>query len=172
MRKPSLGMLLTVLVPLVLITAWWARFSAVVSKRDLVAFSVSGFDPLDPLSGHYLTFRVMYSPEDPCADLSAPAEQCVCFAETSEIFWHGECQHRPESCSRFLAGECSGGRFTAGIERYYIPERLATTEPIPPDSTIIVALDGMGGGVVTEFLVGKEPVVSWLERLVQQTPVK
>jgi uncharacterized membrane-anchored protein len=156
--------LAAVLLPFLILLAWWLKIAFTLSSGQVVAFGVTGYDPRDLLSGHYLTYRVQYFPEEPCQNVFEQQELCLCFgSEADETTWKGSCSALPSSaCERYLKGQCINGRFEAGIERYYIPESYASSEAIPENSVIIVALDGEGGAVVKDFMVGHQRLIDWL----------
>ncbi len=82
--------------------------------------SISGFDPIDPLSGHFVTYRIDYG-LNPC---EIPETECLCFEPNPiRISIPETCS--TESCTSLLRGKCEMGRFRAGIEKYFIPEDRA-----------------------------------------------
>jgi uncharacterized membrane-anchored protein len=173
----SFKTLASVIIPLIILLAWWLRIAMVVGGGDVVGFGVTGYDPRDLLSGHYLTYRVQYAPAEPCLNSPEGTELCLCFGtESNETTWQGSCQELPANgCRRFLRGRCDNYRFQAGIERYYIPETYASSNAIPADSYILVSLDGQGSGVVKDFMVGKQRLIDWLrenanKKLLSPTP--
>lgn len=172
MNKSFLRGVLAIFLPVLLIFLWWLRIHSVVANGNEIALGVSGYDPRDLLSGHYLTYQVTYSPVEPCPDRKKDSERCVCFADQgSETEWSGSCNELPhESCRKYLRGSCRYGRFEAGIEKYFIPESYASTNPIPPNSYIVVALDGRGGGIVKDFFVEGTKLLNWLKAQPTPTP--
>lgn len=169
--ETSTKTLVAVVLPLAILFAWWLRMATVVSSGQIVGFGVSGYDPRDLLSGHYLTYQVQYVPSQPCQELNQNEsvdgqEICLCFgSESNQTTWQGSCKVLPTSeCGRYLRGYCQNNRFEAGIERYYIPEGYASSDAIPEQSYIIVSLDGKGGGIVKDFMVGNIPLLDWLRQ--------
>lgn len=158
---------LAVLAPLAVMLGWTGYHATVIARGVTVRLRVEGYDPRDLLSGHYLRYRVDYG-LDACAGHSQPAP-CLCLERAgggvpARATWAGRCEERPD-CPLWLRGRCSYTRFEAGIERYYFPETLATPlATVPPDATIEVALDGRGGGIVSGFFVGDEPLLDYARR--------
>lgn len=158
---------LAVLVPLAVMLGWAGYHAATVARGVKVRLRVEGFDPRDLLSGHYLRYRVDYGLDGICAGQAEPT--CVCLerpggGEPARAGWTGSCEARPD-CHLWLRGRCSSSRFEAGIERFYFPETLARPlAVVPPDATIEVALDGRGGGIVSGFFVGDEPLLDYARR--------
>ncbi len=113
-----------------------------VSSGYEMTFDVRGYDPRDLLSGHYVQYRVDYGPALDCNDLENPPElettpakktqtefdQCVCYSDPPDPdsgYWQDCASIEKTSCPVFIKGACSYGRFTAGIEKFFVPEEKA-----------------------------------------------
>lgn len=113
------------LVIAALIVPILALLSLTLYKRHIlkigqeVILPISGYDPRDLLSGHYLTYNVDYGIQGLCPGSFPNKEAFICLS--NKYFSYSE----PESCSLMIKGTCSYGRFNAGIEKYYIPENQA-----------------------------------------------
>lgn len=81
---------------------------------------ISGYDPRDLLSGHYLTYRIDYGFPIECAPMSEGQDLFVCMSLKTVS------TERQAECSTQIRGQCRNGVFNAGIERFYIPESKAT----------------------------------------------
>lgn len=136
---------------------------------------IKGYDPRDLLSGHYLTYQVDYEAEgqENCSSLSAAdlllgtvpsgPEMCVCFAKQGTREFLSCDAETLAGCEAVLRGECQSRRFTAGIERFYIPEgkslvldhlvRAARGE-------IVVSIPASGRAIVKDLLIDGK---SWRE---------
>ena len=168
-----------IIVPLVLMAAWTSQFALVANRGLSVSLAVGGYDPRDLLSGHFLQYQVDYGPVLKC-DSSITDEICVCLAPdsnaatpdgTEKAFWAGSCNEIPNdgSCRKWLRGHCHWSGLEVGIERYYFPENFThELARVPPKSTIDVALDGHGGGVVTGMYVDREPLLDYAKRTQEQ----
>jgi uncharacterized membrane-anchored protein len=86
-----------------------------------VTLPIEGYDPRDLLSGHYLTYRVIYGAKNICKMSQAKKNpvRYVCLQPK------GFSYSKPMNCEIMIKGTCSGSRFKAGIERFYIPEASA-----------------------------------------------
>ncbi|CAK0761708.1 hypothetical protein CCP4SC76_3520015 [Gammaproteobacteria bacterium] len=86
---------------------------------------ISGYDPRDLLSGHYLIYRVDYAvpvcgaASNTAGDATRQVLAHVCLAP--RFFEYGT----PAQCTLAIRGHCQAGRFQAGIERFYIPQEYA-----------------------------------------------
>lgn len=168
------------LLPAIGMLAWWLSITAVASIGVRVTLPVTGYDPRDLLSGHFLQYRVDYGEIAPCGAGIAEANRCVCLGSRPEdvsarginhaprvhAIWSGQCSERPSYCSLFLSGSCNRERFTAGIERYYVPEEYAQLLAVaPPESAIEVNINSNGEAVVVNYSVDE---VSLLEYALQR----
>ena len=81
---------------------------------------MEGYDPRSLLSGHFLTYRVLYPSQtkEICPTDFRPSVY-VCLKTKGVSF------KKVPYCKPFIKGECVLGRFKAGIERFYIPEKDA-----------------------------------------------
>ena len=92
---------------------------------------ISGYDPVNPISGHYVTYRVDYG-NNTCQDDSFKNDQesCICLklGEAATHYYVPNCQKTLlKDCDAFLKGKCNYGRFEAGVEEYFIPEEKAAS---------------------------------------------
>lgn len=125
-KKILLASLLLPIVALLLLT-FYKAYSLQTGLRFIL--SISGYDPVNPISGHYVTYRVNYTP-DVCTDTSynKKEESCICLSLASEAnhYFLPSCNERElKNCDAYLRGKCKYGRFEAGIEEYFIPEDKA-----------------------------------------------
>ncbi|MCB1158241.1 MAG: GDYXXLXY domain-containing protein, partial [Leptospiraceae bacterium] len=88
---------------------------------------ITGYDPRDLLSGHFVTYNVEYGMENPCGDLSRGSKHCICLhKDISKNYVVKNCNSSElSSCTAFIKGVCKTSRFEAGIEKYFIPEDKA-----------------------------------------------
>lgn len=159
-------MWLAVGLPFVAICGWIAYHVLVVTHGSVVELNIRGYDPRDLLSGHYLQYRIDFGKELCGAD-DENRRVCVCFAAPEAvpagIGWSGDCVDKPAECGAYVAGYCRAHRFDSGLERFYIAEADAPQlQTAPPDASVVLSLDGRGGGVVTEMKVGGIPLGDWL----------
>lgn len=92
---------------------------------------ISGYDPVNPISGHYVTYRVDYG-NGVCENTSLErnATSCICLKqeEGANHYFIPYCEKDLiKNCNAYLKGKCSFGRFEAGIEEYFIPEEKASS---------------------------------------------
>lgn len=119
-------------------------------------FPISGYDPRDLLSGHYLTFTVDYGVNDLCdGDIKSSMKGYVCL-EPKDFSYY-----RPHRCTDFIIGRCRGRRFNSGIERFYIPEKEAKRlEELVQNkkASIVVSVSKGGKAQIKDLLIDG---VSW-----------
>jgi hypothetical protein len=108
---------------------------------------------------------------DPCRPTDERIDRndhrCLCFDSNPkpQSNWAGACSQKPQTCEVFLQGTCTGSRFTAGIERFFIPEDHSRwLQVIPPNSSIIVTLNRSGRGLVKAFQPEGQPYADWIQK--------
>jgi len=124
-----------------------------------VILPITGYDPRDLLSGHYLTYRVEYGIENLCGNQNGHRKRgrdgYVCLNPKQFSFYP------MDSCTLVIKGSCDGfNRFEAGIERYYIPEDRA--KPLDKDvregkASIVVSVQPSGKAQIKDLLIDGKP---------------
>jgi len=172
--KSKLPALAAVGLPLLAMGGWVGSLEYDIKTSPQIQLPITGYDPRDLLSGHYLTYTVTYG-RDVCPR-GGPSEhdeveRCVCFGTTSDksktqASWIGECGDRPsgEFCRAHLKGTCQYGRFNAGIEAFYFSEHRTTElAVVPPNSSILLRVSSSGRGIVTGLLIDGKPYQQFFE---------
>jgi uncharacterized membrane-anchored protein len=158
-----------IVLPILVMGSWVLIQERTISTGARVHLKIQGFDPRDLLSGHYLRFRVDYQDASLCRQQER-VPYCVCLDTNGDnhpahTVWSGGCEARP-SCALWLKGQCDWSGFNAGIDRFYFPEEFSNQlAVVPPNSTVEVALDGTGRGVVVGLYVDGETLVDYLRHL-------
>ena len=147
--------LLAIVIPLLVMAIWMGTHTYHKYTAPTVLLKVTGYDPRDLLSGHFLRYQVDYGSLGTCKNISLSQANrepiCQCLEKDSKTnisksSWSGVCTDKPsDNCSLWIRGVCDySSLFTANIERYYFPEKYTTVlQTIPPNSTIQVSLTGM-----------------------------
>lgn len=132
-----------------------------------VAIPIEGYDPRDILSGHYLTYRLDIDQQEYCGRGEDRDPVYLCLDQESfddTLYEHEISSLIPfpsERCKAVLKGRCNGSRFSAGIERFYIPEAHGyTLDRVVRNGKgkILVAIDQEGKAVVKDLLINDK---SW-----------
>jgi uncharacterized membrane-anchored protein len=153
--------------------ALWVGSMGIEAARGTdVVLPIRGFDPIDILRGHYLTYQVDYGTRVKIQQGYDMIPRCVCLEAKgegrAEASWFGQCADRdPATCPLFIKGNISYGfgGFNAGIERYYIPEAYSEKLRVAPDgATIKVRVTSSGRGYVTDMFVNGEPILEYAKR--------
>lgn len=129
-----------------------------------VTLPISGYDPRDILSGHYVTYRVEYGVANLCEgyeeDLNLYQNGCVCLFEDPSINYYKEyCETGDSTCSLFIKGKCSNRRFIANVERYYIPEAKASEydrKVRSGKSKVVLSVKRDGSAMVEKLILADE----------------
>lgn len=162
----TLGFKLAAIVaPLLVMLTWVASLALHVQTGVEVELRITGYDPRDLLAGHYLRYQVDYGRPIDCL---TGGRRCLCLnpqgqgiASAESV---GSCEEN-SACTIQLKGDCQQGRFVAGIERFYFPEKHGKTLAVVPDSaTILVKIDEDGHGMVTDLKVNGSRLSEWLEQ--------
>jgi hypothetical protein len=166
------------LLPVIILGLWTLKLHVQGTRGVDVELPIEGFDPRDPISGHYVTYRLAMGLHDPCRPEGGPLinrdeARCLCFEDggNPKPNWAGACTAKPSSCHLYLKGSCDWSGFTAGVERFYIPEAdSAWLKVVPPKSRIILTLNRGGGAQVKEVRPEGEDYEIWIQR--QETKTK
>jgi hypothetical protein len=147
--------------PLLVLLAWTGRLESQRRQGKRLEVPIVGVDPRDLISGHFLQFHLDLGGNDPCQNPTSDAtidEKAVCVCWRSEngvaaVASINICQEQEAtSCDHLMRGHCNGLRFTAGVERFYIPEEDAKYVPtLPPGSRLVVRLTKDGRSFAEEL---------------------
>lgn len=173
--------LISVLFPIISLLIWLGTIERNISQGQLVRIRAEGYDPRDLLAGHYINFTLNPGAVDPCKEVTEynnpDNERCVCLAPDDggiyhTTYWGGRCEERPSNCSTYLIGSCRWHRFTAGIERYSIPERFAPVlQRVPEHSSVIISINS-GQAKVVQFLVEESTLEEYAEGKLREMEIK
>ncbi len=149
-----------------MVIGWVGQVSAGRYFGEEVEFAISGYDPRDLLSGHYLTYRVDFGGDWKCSNELQYVPSCLCLEKDSSGKAKAISQQPCDdtTCPLFLKGDCRYGTFEAGIERFYFAEQHQKALAIvPPKASIKVKISSSGTGYVQELLVDNVPLSQWLK---------
>ena len=156
--------IIAIVLPLVAMALWVGSYAFVRRTASEFTFPIAGYDPRDLLSGHYLQYRVDYTMPVEC-QMNA-TDWCVCIEDGTpyaSVSREGRCGEI--SCDFTMKGRCDGLRFTAGIERYYFPEKFKDKlAVVPPQSSVTISLSSSGQAVVKSMQVDDLDLLEWLNQ--------
>lgn len=163
---------LAILFPIVGLLVWCATIQLSFLSAKEYRVRIEGYDPRDLLSGHYMRFQFSFARGVDCSKpegaLGEGREVCVCLYTNSadSRFIEGNdlksCSSASQECPLYIAGACRYGRFSTGLEQYYIPDELAPSLAVlPSDSNVSIRLSREGKGLITGLFVGEERVESY-----------
>lgn len=166
---------LSLFIPLLVMFAWVIDLELTKQNSPEVRFTISGYDPRDLLSGHYLRFRINYGFDNICVEQYG--ENCLVIGKDAEHnyykgIWSGPCNNKPAQFSDniYLKGYCSGSMFTANIERYYISEASsAFLQSIPQNASIALSINKQGKALVKQMYVNDITVEEYASGLKENT---
>lgn len=110
-------LILAVSLPIVFITSFALYKSYQLTTGREIVLPISGYDPRNLLSGHYLIYTVDYGIKNICHPSSAIKKNGYLCLNPKEFSYK-----KPKHCPLFIKGTCEYRRFDAGINRYYVSE--------------------------------------------------
>jgi uncharacterized membrane-anchored protein len=160
--EPARIIRLAVLIPVVGLAVLVIR-AEMVHTGQTWRLPIEGFDPRDPLHGHYLQYRYRFMPD--LVDISEPGTaSCVCLSRTNEEGFDPPARGVP--CD--LAHTCDAWLDTdtvRGPQRFYIPEAAGPAlEQALRDrpASVVVTIDANGAAIPSELFIDDRP---WRERV-------
>ncbi len=133
---------------LALLTMTGFRQYNLSTGRDFT-LPIEGYDPRDLLSGHYLTYTVNFG-IPACAKMENTKTVFICLDPKAKTFI------KPAACKWYVQGTCDYGRFTAGIEKFYIPESNSRTldkQVRDKKASIVITVTPSGTAMVKDLLI-------------------
>jgi uncharacterized membrane-anchored protein len=156
MIQTKRALILVLIIPILVLAGLTLYRSYVRSMGVEVILPISGYDPRDLLSGHYLIYRIEYGVEGICSGRTGQGTiGYVCLEP--KMFSSSP----PMNCSKLIRGTCNDGRFEAGIEKYYVPEKEAKQlerQIQSKSASILLSITSTGQAQVKDLLVNGQ---SW-----------
>lgn len=150
MRQTKKMLLIALLFPILVLFALTLYKRHILTSGIEITLPISGYDPRDLLSGHYVIYTVEYGVPDICYRAQDIQQGYVCLDNKSFSF------SPPSHCIHFIRGTCNYGRFIAGIEKYYIPESAAPhldKEVRAKTASIVISVTPSGQAQVKDLLI-------------------
>lgn len=151
-KKALVASLMFPILALAILTAYKKY---VLSFGEEIILPISGYDPRDLLSGHYLIYRIDYGVDGICSASLDQQIGYVCLEP--KMFSYST----PQGCSKLIRGVCKSGQFEAGIEKYYVPEDKASDLEVQiraNKASIVLSVTHSGQAQVKDLLVNGQ---SW-----------
>jgi uncharacterized membrane-anchored protein len=152
-------------LPIICLAGLAVHKASVRQTGQEITLNITGYDPRDLLSGHYLIYNIDYQTPDLCAtDMQSERSVYVC---PEQGILHVDSQ--PRGCTVFIAGRCEGRRFIAGVERFYIPQEHALPLErlvIDKRGSVVLSVSASGKAQVKELLIEGQP---WFDYLTSHT---
>jgi uncharacterized membrane-anchored protein len=160
--------------PILILAALIFYKQAKVMIGNEIILPITGFDPRDILSGHYLIYRVDYGiyNDDICHNYGNNNDAYIClkkdnknpdtYTSTINSYTHPTDLDDPK-CFAVIKGKCKDGRFTAGIEKFFIPESYANSLDRAVRNSqgkIVLSVTKSGSAAIKDLLIDGK---SWKE---------
>ncbi len=156
-------LIIFLLVPVIALATLTAYKKSIVTFGREVILPISGYDPRDLLSGHYLIYRVDYGIETVCDHKFTPGEPAyLCLTPRMFSFFP------THNCDLEIIGACNNSRFEAGIEKFYVPqEKALELEKLiqSKKAGIKIAVTPDGKAQVKDLLIDGKP---WTEMIAKE----
>jgi uncharacterized membrane-anchored protein len=133
-------LLISLVFPIVVLVALIVYRQARVMIGKEIILPITGFDPRDILSGHYLIYRIDYGikNDNQCNYDNKDKDAYICLEKdssnpekySSNMYmdtYDADLMESGSECFVVIKGKCKDGRFTAGIEKFFIPEEYAAS---------------------------------------------
>lgn len=156
MLKSKRFVALLLLIPILLLAAQVVQQEYRLRHGVEVVLPITGYDPRDFLSGHYVTYTVQYGVDDLCPSMAGKRRAYVCLEPKRFSY------NKPgKDCKQYIAGVCPYSRhFVAGIERFYIPEAEAERldRLVRGDkASLRLIVDSHGKATIKDLLINGRP---------------
>lgn len=155
-----------IVFPILILIGMAVQHAYGVKNGGLVTLKITGYDPRHLLSGHYLTYRVDFEvdkPETLCPSYGSHQKAYICFSDKREFVSE---RSALKNCPLYIKGTCNYSVFSAGIERFYIPQEFAKElDTVVQDGKgqIIVSIQKDGKGIVKDLLIDNLHYKDWVK---------
>lgn len=154
MIKNKNAFIIALVFPIIALLSLTAYKKYIVSVGKKIIFPISGYDPRDLLSGHYLVYSIDYGVENICPPHQGDSTGYVCLEP--KMFSYS----KPSNCLKFIRGICNANRFEAGVEKFYIPEDQANKldkQIRTGAASIVLSVTPDGQAQVNDLLINGQP---------------
>lgn len=164
MNRKTIRLILALLFPVMVWAVLVGEKTYGHHAGTVVTLPVSGYDPRDLLSGHYIIYEIDYGAPIDCELGNRDAYLYLDSYDGAEVS-----PYPPDETDNalFIKGHCQGRRFVANIERFYVPEDAAPRldsilRGRELAASIEVSINRSGRAQVKNFLLNGQP---WQEAL-------
>lgn len=153
MIKSSNRLIIALIIPVLILGLICAKKQYDLTHGAEVTLPISGYDPRDILSGHYLVYQIDFNIPNLCATLAIPGYVCI----NPRVFSAAPIK----GCRLIIKGNCRGGRFETGAEKFYIPENRAAelnAKILTHSAAIVLSVTADGTARAKDLLIDG---ISW-----------
>lgn len=179
MTRPNKRLLVSLLFPILALVALTGYKAYKQIAGVQLTIPITGYDPRDLLSGHYLTYRLDFK-QHICPGYNLENQMFVCVVQLDNYLSASEVSSPSRSsnpeCTAIIRGNCDQGRFTAGVERFYIPEQHSVQldrivrgwGANANRAKLVISVDRHGKAVAKNLLIDDKP---WQDYLAETAAV-
>jgi len=149
------NLIVALIVPILSLIALTSYKKYILAVGYEIILPISGYDPRDLLSGHYITYRIEYGISEICSNQYESRIAYVCLEPNKSVNFSV-----PLSCTKMIEGECNYGQFKAGIEKYFAPEDKAKyleSQIRSKSASIVLSVTRNGRAQVKDLLLDGQP---------------
>lgn len=170
MARPNKKLAAALAVPIIFLALLCAYKAIKVMAGKKIIIPITGFDPRDILSGHYLTYRLKLDTGEICQGTDWDSDAVsLCLSLDDEGMVTGSYPLHDDGadsdCGAILKGRCDSGTFVAGIERFYIPEKESSAldhAVRSGEGSLVVSVGRNGNAAIKDLLIDGRP---WREAI-------
>lgn len=175
MNTKNKGLLFALLLPLCSLMLLCSYKAYKVYAGVELTIPISGYDPRDLLAGHYLIYRLDFKQSICGSAQSEPDPVFVCVHQNSleslqVSVVSSLSKWTEQDCTAVIRGQCHGGSFIAGVERFYIPEehsqlldRIVRSWGAEHNrAKLVLSVDRRGQAVIKDLLIDNMPWIDFV----------
>lgn len=150
-------LIIAIAFPIIVLFGFMLYKQSIIKNGQQVDLEITGFDPRDLLSGHYLIYKIDYKAENTCQ----PHHNAICLTPKREFI------KNKKKCDLYISGTCSNKKFKTGLERFYIPEKHAQDLDklirVKGTGKLRISVTNTGKAVIKDLLINKKPLKKWIK---------
>lgn len=150
-------------IPLVIIIFYiFYHYFKFIQSNELVYFPITGYDPRNILSGHYIQFKVQQNQNINCNIPNEILCGCIQFIKDKNNLIIGEIQLPLKECKNLdckpkIQLQCINNEFMIPHTKFYLTEKAETIVPIiPENSYILLKIDFDGKSYINNIFIYEE----------------
>ncbi len=170
MKKLNKWLIIALIIPLLSLIILTIYKQTKISFGKTIIIPITGYDPRDLLSGHYLIYRLNYNIENHEYNEYEDKETIyLCVKQLEKNSVKSKVVHSladNQDCDTIIKGYFKRKKFIAGIERFYIPEehsKILDTIIRKGQGKLVIKVDNKGNAAIKDLLINDRPWKDYIE---------